>query len=345
MQTSKFRIMKTSVYFLLSTLIILFVSACRSSVEKHLQTIGSIERISPELDKIIKPGAKIEVLAEGFQWTEGPVWVDSGNYLLFSDIPSNSIYKWSPADSIELYLKPSGYTGNETRGGETGSNGLLLDPEGRLVMCQHGNRQIARMNAPLNEPKPDFVTLAGDYMGKRLNSPNDAVYSRDGDLYFTDPPYGLEKQAEDSSKELSFQGVYRLSISGQLDLLDSTLSRPNGIGLSPDGDKLYVANSDPEKAIWMVYELTDDGLPESGKIFYDVTPFAGKEPGLPDGLKVSRTGNLFATGPGGIWIFDPEGTLLGKIKTNDATANCAFNQDESILYITCNHRLLRLKLK
>ena len=337
--------MKTFIYFLLIAIIPASLISCRSTVKNTYKTIGSIERISPDLDKIIKPGAVIEVLAQGFQWTEGPVWVNSGNYLLFSDIPANSIYKWSSKDSITLYLKPSGYTGTEPRGGETGSNALVLDPQGRLVMCQHGNRQMARMDAPLDNPQPKFITLAGDYMGKRLNSPNDAVYSKNGDLYFTDPPYGLEKQMDDPAKELGFQGVYRLSADGKLYLLDSSLSRPNGIGLSPDEHTLYVANSDPEKAIWMAYPLQENGTLGEGKIFYDVTQMAGKEPGLPDGLKVSKSGNLFATGPGGIWIFNPDGKLLGKIKTNDATANCAFNSDESVLYITCNHSLLRLKLK
>lgn len=337
--------MKNAIYILWAGICISLVLSCNTDRSKSYKTTGSIERLSPELDKIIKPGAVIEILANGFQWTEGPVWISSGNYLLFSDIPANSIYKWSKEDSIELYLKPSGYTGTDSRGGETGSNGLVLDPQGRLVMCQHGNRQMALMNAPINAPKPDFITLAGEYMGKRLNSPNDAIYSSNGDLYFTDPPYGLEKQADDPAKELSFQGVYRLSGEGQLNLLDSTLSRPNGIGLSPDEHVLYVANSDAGKAIWMAYPVDENGNLGKGEIFYDVSRFAGKEPGLPDGLKVSKTGNLFATGPGGIWIFNPAGNLLGKIKTNDATANCAFNSDESILYITCNHSLLRVKLK
>jgi gluconolactonase len=337
--------MKIAQNILWSGIFILLTLSCNLNQQKSYKTIGSIERLSPALDSIIKPGAVIELLAEGFQWAEGPVWINSGNFLLFSDIPSNSIYKWSQKDSIQLYLKPSGYTGSEPRGGETGSNGLLINPQGMLVMCQHGNRQMAMMDAPLKKPLPKFITLADSYMGARLNSPNDAVYSSTGDLYFTDPPYGLEKQAEDPAKKLSFQGVYRLNKDGNLDLLISNLSRPNGIGLSPDEKILYVANSDSARAVWMAYRLTEKGMLGIGSVFHDVTREAKHEAGLPDGLKVSKKGVLFATGPGGVWIFSNGGKALGIIRTTVPTANCAFNSDESVLYITANHYLLRVKLK
>jgi gluconolactonase len=200
------------------------------------------------------------------------------------------------------------------------------------------------MIAELNNPMPEFQTIVGNYNGKKLNSPNDAVFSNTGDLYFTDPPYGLVNGADDPSKELEFQGVYRYTKEGDLVLLTKELTRPNGISLSPDETKLFVANSDPEQALWMVYELDDDGNIENGKVFYDATQFVGKEKGLPDGLKVNSKGILFATGPGGVWVFHPDGSHLGTIKTTQATANCALSNDESILYITADSYLLRLKL-
>lgn len=309
-------------------------------------TLGSIERLDPELDKIIASDATLEVLAEGFEWSEGPVWVSQGNYLLFSDIPNNSIIKWKEGDSTSLYLKPAGFTGESTGSEEPGSNGLVLDKDGRLVLCQHGDRCIARMDAPLSQPESKFVKIVDRYEGKRLNSPNDLVYLSNGDLYFTDPPYGLPGGADSPAKELDFQGVYRFDgEDSTLTLLTKELSRPNGIGFSPDGKILYVANSDPEKAIWMAYEVKEDGNIENGRVFYDATEQAKKEEGLPDGLAVHTDGYIFATGPGGVWIFKPDGTPLGIIKTGEATANCTFNSNETELYITADMYLLRLKLK
>ncbi len=337
--------MKIRIHFALLLLLISCTQENKKSVEKKYATIGSIERYSNELDQIIRPTAKIEILAKGFIWAEGPVWIDSGNYLLFSDIPRNSIYKWSEKDSITLYLKPSGYTDTVKRGGEMGSNALLISPQGKLVLCQHGNRQMAVMNAPVNNPKPDFITLASKYNGKRLNSPNDGVFDSMGDLYFTDPPYGLEKGMDDPSKELDFQGVYRLSVNGVLKLFTKELSRPNGIGFSPDGKTLYVSNSDADHAVWMAYEIDTAGQIQNERIFYDATEKAKTEQGLPDGLKVSRKGYLFGAGPGGIWIFNPQGTPIGKINTTITTANCAFDSDEGTLYITADMYLLRVKLK
>jgi gluconolactonase len=305
-------------------------------------TTGEIERLSPKLDELIKKDARIEVLAEGFVWSEGPLWVPGHDMLLFADIPPNRIYRWREGDrAAEVYLEPAGYTGKGPRGGEPGANGLVLDSEGRLVMCQHGDRRMARMNAPLDDPQPAFVTLADSYDGKRLNSPNDAVYDSRGNLYFTDPPYGLAKPED---QELPFQGVYRLSTDGELTLLTDQLSRPNGIALSPDEKTLYVANSDPERAIWMAYDITDSGI-ENGRVFFDATEYVPQAPGLPDGLKIDNQGNLYATGPGGVWIFTPDGEHLGTIKTGQATSNCAFNEDKSALYITADMYLLRVVLK
>lgn len=331
-------------------LIITFVLfSCSGSKQQETEeqgytAIGSIERLDPRLDSIIAQDDFIEILASGFDWTEGPLWISDGNYLLFSDIPPNRIYKWTEAGGVELYLEPSGYTGKIKKGGEPGSNGLLLNDHGELILCQHGDRRIAQMITELNNPMPEFQTIVGNYNGKKLNSPNDAVFSNTGDLYFTDPPYGLANGADDPLKELDFQGVYRYTKEGELVLLTKELTRPNGISLSPDETKLFVANSDPEKALWMVYELDDDGNIESGKVFYDATQFVEKEKGLPDGLKINSKGILFATGPGGVWIFHPDGSHLGTIRTTQATANCALSNDESILYITADSYLLRLKL-
>ena len=296
------------------------------------------------LEDIVGESQSIEVLAEGFDWTEGPLWVEDGGYLLFSDIPPNRVYKWKEGEGVSIYLEPSGYTGETPRGGEPGANGLLLDSEGRLVLCQHGDQQIGLMNAPLSAPKSDFITQVDNYQGKRLNSPNDAAFNSRGQLYFTDPPYGLEKQMEDPKKEIPFQGVYMLK-NGTAELLTQDLSRPNGIAFSPDEKVLYVANSDPDKAIWMRYELDEEGKIETGSVFYDATSKVATSKGLPDGLKVNSEGIIFATGPGGVFIFSPTAELLGMIETGEATSNVALDTDEKTLYITADMYLLRVLLK
>ncbi len=308
-------------------------------------TIGSVERLDPALDDLVPADAKLEILAEGFDWSEGPVWVVDGGFVLFSDIPPNEIHKWKFGEGHTLYLKPSGYTSDVPRTGEVGSNGLTLDVEGRLVLAQHGDHRIARLDAPFDAPTPTYVTLADRYDGKRFNSPNDLVYRSNGDLYFTDPPYGLEHRMEDPAKELDFQGVYRLGTDGTVTLLTDELSRPNGIAFSPDERTLYVANSDPERAIWMAYEVMPNGAITNGRVFFDATPLVEQGlRGLPDGLKVDARGNLFATGPGGVLVFSPDGTHLGTINTTQATANCAFGNDGSTLYITADMYLLRIRL-
>jgi len=329
-----------------SLLFIFFLLSCNNQENKETRrTIGSIDRFDDEINQLIPENEVIEVIAEGFDWSEGPLWISEGDFLIFSDIPPNRIYKWSQQDSISIYLEPSGYTGKESRNGEPGSNGLLLSPDGALVLCQHGDRRVAEMTASLIDPKPEYATLADRFEGKRLNSPNDACYHSNGDLYFTDPPYGLEGNVNDPAKEIEFQGVYRLSAEGQVELLTDQLSRPNGIAFSPDEKKLYVANSDPEKALWMVYDVLPDGNIREGRVFFDASAKAGKEKGLPDGLKVNKMGYIFATGPGGVWVFNPEGKHLGTIKTTQATANCAFDAEEKTLYITADMFLLRVNLK
>ncbi len=300
--------------------------------------IGEIERADPRFDGLIPRDAILEKLAEGFEWSEGPVWIRDGGYLLFSDIPRNSVMKWKEGEGISLFMKPSGYTGQKPRGGEPGSNGLLLDGAGRLVLCQHGDRRIVR-----REKDGSWTTLADRYQGKRLNSPNDAVFKSNGDLYFTDPPYGLMGEERKSLGELGFCGVYRLSTDARLTLLTDRMTRPNGIAFSPDEKTLYVAQSDPKRAVWMAFDVQPDGLITGGRVFYDATAWVGKYPGLPDGMTVDKSGNLFATGPGGVNVFAPDGTFLGRINPGVATANCCFGDDGSVLFVTADMYLCRIR--
>jgi gluconolactonase len=321
-------------------LILLFFIACSSPKEKKL--IGSIERLDPALDQLIAPGTQAEIIGEGYTWSEGPVWIESEKILLFSDVPNNIIYKWTEEKGVETFLTPSGYTGTIPRGGEPGSNGLTLNNEGQLVMCQHGDRRVALLTASFKDPKPEFKTLADNYQGKKLNSPNDVVFDKQGNLFFTDPPYGLLKNVNDSSKEISFQGVYKVKPDGKVILLVDSLTRPNGIALSPDQQTLYVANSDKPVAKWYSFHINGDSL-TNAKIFYS-TKYVVDETGAPDGLRVDKNGNLFATGPGGIWIFNPEGKVLGRIRLPQATANCTFSGDGKTLYLTSHMYLLRMKI-
>jgi gluconolactonase len=302
-------------------------------------TIGQVVRADPRLDALIPAGAKIEVLASGFEWSEGPVWVSEGKgYLLFSDVPRNTVYKWSEEGGLSVFLKPSGYTGIGEYSDEPGSNGLTLDRQGFLVSCEHGDRRVSRMVWGGGK-----TTIADRYQGKRFNSPNDAVVKSDGTLYFTDPPYGLRKKHEDPTRELEYFGVYRVDKQGAVTLLTKELTRPNGLAFSPDEKTLYVAQSDPNRAIWMAYPVKPDGTLDKGKVFFDATPWVKELPGLPDGMKVDRNGNLFATGPGGLNVFAPDGTHLGRIDTGQATANCGWGNDGSTLYITADGYLCRIR--
>lgn len=304
------------------------------------KTIGSIERLEPQLDGLIAADAKIEVLAKGFTWTEGPVWVGGNDgHLLFSDIPRNSIFKWQQDGTISLFMSPSGYTGVTYYGLEPGSNGLLLDQQGRLIMCEHGDRRLSVLTQ--NGGKR---TLVDNYQGKRLNSPNDAVLKSNGDIYFTDPPYGLPQSADDPSRELDFCGVFRLSNDGTVTLLSKAIERPNGIGLSPDESTLYVAQSDPQNANWTAFAVKADGTLETGKELLNVTERVGKEPGLPDGMAVDQQGNIWGSGPGGIFVISPAGQVLGRVVTGERTSNCTFGAD-GYLYMTVDARLCRVKTK
>jgi gluconolactonase len=298
-----------------------------------------MDRKDPRFDALIPKDAALEQLGSGFAWSEGPVWDRKTGALLFSDIPNNVINKWTPAEGVTVFLKPAGYTGTEPfTGREPGSNGLTFDAQGRLVLCMHGDRRIARLTADRT-----FETIVDRYQGKRLNSPNDLVYHSSGALYFTDPAYGLPKTFDDPARELDFTGVYRF-VDGKLTLLTRELKAPNGLAFSPDERTLYVAQSDRDRPIWMAYPVNPDGTIGAGKLLADASAASKSgKPGAPDGLKVDVKGNLFATGPGGVWVIAPDGTHLGTIETGVPTANAAWGDDGSVLYITANDKLYRVK--
>jgi gluconolactonase len=297
-----------------------------------------IERLDARLDALIAPAAVVAKVVDGQDWTEGPLWDARDASLLFSDVPRNTVFRWK-AGAVTPYMRDSGYTGGATfRGREPGSNGLAFDAQGRLVLCQHGNRRIAR-----REPDGRITVLADRYQGKRLNSPNDLVFRSNGDLYFTDPPFGLPQGFEDPGKELSFQGVYRLTPDGSLTAALTDLEAPNGIGFSPDETTLYVSNAASRRPIWMAYDARPDGTLGPGRQFADASAYVREGEGAPDGLEVDRRGNVFAAGPGGVHVFAADGTRLGRIVTGVPTGNVAWGDDGSVLYITANHSILRLR--
>ena len=233
----------------LATAAVLLVAGETMVAQNNFPKPPGIERLDAALDALIAPGATIEVLAGGYDWSEGPVWVKDGGYLLFSDIPPNRIHRWKEGEGAKLYLTPSGYTGSEKRGGEVGSNGLTLDRQGRLVLAQHGDRRIARMDAPLSSPQPKFTTLADRYAGARFNSPNDLVFRSNGDLYFTDPAYGMEKQWDDPKREMNYAGVFRRSGDGTVTLLTKEMTRPNGLAFSPtSGVSTWHSRTNPQRS-------------------------------------------------------------------------------------------------
>ncbi len=331
------------------TLLILVAACTRKNpdtlaVDAPLKLVGEIISFDEELYTIVSPVAKMEVLAEGFDWSEGPLWLPDQKKLIWSDVPQNRIFQWREGEGMSAYLSPSGYTLKESRGGEMGSNGLLLDAGGKLILCQHGDRRIARMEGSLDQPAANFFTLAASFDGKKFNSPNDAAYGPGGNLYFTDPPYGLEKQMEDTLKELDFQGVYKITPEGTVALMTRSLSRPNGIAFNKEMTRCYVSNSDPEHAVWMVYDVDQKGDLINERLFFDATAMVAEGNGLPDGLKVNSQGLLFATGPGGLLILTGEGKHLGTLHTGSPVSNCAFNEDESILFMTSDAMIVKVDL-
>lgn len=324
---------------------VLFMSPMIYGQEEKRTFSAGIERISPELDAIIAKEAQVKIIAEGFDWSEGPVWVENNKMLLFSDVPKNKIYKWTEKKGIEIFLEPSGYTNPKMRGGETGSNGLALNNKNQLVLCQHGDRRIALLKSSLNNPKPLFTTLADNYKGRKFDSPNDLTIKRNGVIYFTDPPYGLEKNVNDPLKEAKYQGVYKVSPNGEVTLLTDSITRPNGIALFPDERRILVANSDSSKPYLYVFYLDDAGNFINGKIFYDFSEANKTEKRAPDGLKIDKNGNVFTTGPGGVWILDKTGKVLGRIKVSGTTSNCAFANNYKTLFITADNYILKVDLR
>jgi gluconolactonase len=302
---------------------------------------ATIVRLDPRLDALLAKDATVEKLADGYSWVEGPLWDSRAGMLLFSDTIENVIHKWKDGEGAGDFLRPSGYTGSAPfTGKEPGSNGLTFDAQHRLVMCQHGDRRIARRDGD------HFTTLADRYDGKRFNSPNDLVYRSNGDLYFTDPAYGLPKTFDDPQRELPFTGVYKLSADGAVTLLVKDLKAPNGVAFSPDEKLLYVAQSAGDAPIVMAYPVNADGTTGAGNVFRDFAADAkAGKPGAPDGLKVDVHGNVWTTGPGGVWVLAPDATPLGHIDTGVPTSNVAWGDDGSTLYITANHALLRVKTK
>lgn len=314
-----------------------------SPKDKVYPSMGTIERLDPELDKLIAPDAQIEKLASGFEWAEGPVWDRRGDALYFSDVPNNVVFKWQPGIGTKPFLLASGYASREKELEKQGSNGLTFDSKGRLVLCQHGDRQVGRLDR-IGPKGTNITTLAQYYKLRRFNSPNDLAYKSNGDLYFTDPPYGLAKLNNDPAKELAVNGVYRLTPKGDVTLLVSDLTFPNGIAFSHDEKILYVAVSDPKRAVVMAYDVQKDGTTANGRVFFDATALTSKGKGLPDGLKVDREGNVWTTGPGGVLVLSPQGKHLGTINTGEATANCAFGgKDGSVLYMTADMYLCRVR--
>lgn len=328
--------------YTLAAMLLVACSAPRPAEETSKKTesappeVGSIVRLDPALDALVPPSAKIEKLAGGFGFTEGPLWFPEG-YLWFSDVTGNVVRQWGPDGKITEILRPGGGENNTAPPGSfIGPNGMIHGKDGIVLLCQHTNRQIVQI------AKDHSVTKFLDrYQGKRFNSPNDLVYKSDGALYFTDPPYGLLKQDDDPAKELKFNAVFRYA-NGKLQPVITELTRPNGIAFSPDEKILYISNSDEKHKVWMAYDVKPDGTMGKGRLFFDVT--AEKDPGNPDGMKLDTQGNIYAAGPAGIWVFSPEGKHLGTIKPGETPANCNWGDDGKTLYITAQTGLYRIKL-
>ena len=299
-----------------------------------IDNAGTIERLDPRLDALIPLDANVQKLASGFTFTEGPVWDKRSDVLYFSDVRDNTIYSWSEDEGVNVFIQP--VFAEETDHPSVGSNGLTLDREGRLILMEHGYRRVSRLEA-----NGERTTLIDNYRGNRLNSPNDVAWHTNGWLYFTDPPYGMPGLENDPARELNYNGIYRLSPEGEIQLLERNQTRPNGLVFSPDEETLYVANSDAENKVWYAYTVIH-GIIGNPRIFYDVNDQSSE--GAADGMKVDTEGNLFATGPGGVWVFDPDGTHLGTIKPDEVPANVAWGDGGSTLYMTARTGLYRVKL-
>ncbi|MAI88837.1 MAG: gluconolactonase [Candidatus Marinimicrobia bacterium] len=319
---------------LLCTLFLVSCSNYEAAESEIVDNAGTIERLDPRLDALIPAGANIQKLAGGFTFTEGPVWDRRNNLLYFSDVRDNTIYSWGEDSGVRIFIQP--VYAEATDHPSVGSNGLTLDSEGRLVLMEHGYRRVSRLEA-----NGKRTPLADNYRGNRLNSPNDVAWHSNGWIYFTDPPYGMAGLENDPARELDYNGIYRLSPEGEIQLLERNQTRPNGLVFSPDEETLYVANSDAENKVWYAYTVIH-GIIGNPRVFYDVNDQTGE--GAADGMKVDSQGNIFATGPGGVWIFDPDGTHLGTIKPDEVPANVAWGDDGSTLYMTARTGLYRVRL-
>lgn len=338
-----------STYFIAFSFI--FFLSCKHKNNPEDPAISNVDTTVQELKievydstalAFLDPNTNFEVLAKGFYWSEGPLWVDDLQSVIFSDVPANKIYKWNEKDSLSVYLESAGHSGTENKSSGRGPNGLILDLEGKLLICQHGDRRIARLDADLNNPEPQFTTVADTYQGKQFNSPNDLAIDEAGIIYFTDPPYGLP---ENKTGEIGMNGVFKVNPEKEVSVLIDSLTMPNGIGLSLDQKTLYVNQSNPKNPVLYSYEITGDGTLDNGKVLFDFQTLSEDKNGLPDGLKIHKSGNIFATGPGGVHIISPEGKHLAAIFTGKSTANCAFDKNHEYLYMTTTDRLMRLKLK
>lgn len=332
-------------HFVLAIALASMLGACSTAKPpgRHQSTLGHLTAFDASFHDVVAPDASIEKIAEGFTWSEGPAWISSGRYLLFTDVPENTLYRWSEGDGLSVFLKPSGYSGPDLDAlREPGANGLYPEPGGSVLLADSGTRIVARLDLATRRK----TTVASGFGGRRFNSPNDIVRRRDGVLFFTDPPYGLKGLDDSPRKELEFNGVYRVDPDGTVDLLDDDLSFPNGIALSPDERTLYVSNSDPARPVWMAYSLDARGAVLDKRVFADASDLVGEaSPGLPDGIAVSGDGWIFATGPGGVIVFDPDGKRLGRIETGTAISNCAFGDDGHTLYMSSHGFIARVLLK
>lgn len=329
--------------FRLSILLTALTSVVQAQNTVNFPQIGHVDRFDESLDKLIPKDAVVEVLCGGFEWAEGPVWVPEegnkfGGFVLFSDIPHNAVMKWQEGVGVSVYMKPAGYTGVADYGREPGSNGLALDAAGQLVLCEHGDRRVSLLTKGGGK-----VTLADRWNGKRFNSPNDLAIRRNGELFFTDPIYGLPQRANDPLREIDFCGVYRLQKDGKVTLQYQDISRPNGIAFSPDEKVLYVANSDGRDPVWRAFPVQQDGNLGSPRVFFDSSKDDRIPSGGGDGMKVDVHGNVFATGPGGVLVISPSGKLLGRIVTGESIANVGWGNDGSVLYLTSDMYLCRIK--
>ena len=331
--------------FATAALFVLFPVMLVAQNTTNFARIGHVDRFDSALDRLIPKDAVIEVLCAGFDWAEGPVWVPEkenkyGGYILFSDIPPNSVMKWQEGTGVSLFMKPSGYTGVADYGREPGSNGLALDGAGQLVLCEHGDRRISLLTKGGGKR-----TLADRWNGKRFNSPNDLAIRSNGDIFFTDPIYGLPQRDKDPLREIDFCGVYRLQKDGAVTVQYKDMSRPNGIAFSPDEKTLYVANSDGSDPVWRAFPVQADGNLGAPRAFFDGSKDDRIPRGGGDGLKVDVQGNVFATGPGGVLVLSPQGKLLGRIVTGERIANVGWGNDGTVLYLTSDMYLCRIQTR